>query len=159
MQHINFWSKRILNERQQVICIKMQIRAHRRLNMAFCCIPGVVRKGMENGSCVPCKAKNRHQRWHHSIGNILFNQHIFSSYIISIIPKYVDRCTIKILFGGGGGRDDDTICTSSSLRTTFAPKPLLLLSLPRPSPLSTNKNFGRRLDIAWTLFCIKFCSY
>ena len=32
---------------------------------------------------------------------IPFNQHIFSSYITSIIPKYVDRCTIKILWGQG----------------------------------------------------------
>ena len=34
---------------------------------------------------------------YHCIDRILFNQHIFSSYIKSIIPKYVDRCTIKIL--------------------------------------------------------------
>ena len=33
----------------------------------------------------------------HSIDRILFNQHIFSSYITSIIAKYVDRCTMKIL--------------------------------------------------------------
>ena len=52
---------------------------------------------METETCVPCKAKHRHQRWHHSFDRILFNQHIFSSYITSIIPKYVDRCTIKIL--------------------------------------------------------------
>ena len=39
------------------------------------------------------------------------------------------------------------------------PKPLLLLPTPHPSPLPPNKNFGSRLDFAWTLFSINFCSY
>ena len=39
------------------------------------------------------------------------------------------------------------------------PKPLLLLPPPQPSPRPPNKNFGRRLDFAWTLFCVNFCSY
>ena len=122
----------------------LKCRVHRWLNMAFCCVSGVVRKGMGIGTCGPCKPKNRHQRWHHSIDRIPFNQHIFSSYITSIIPKYVDRCTIKILWGAG-------------VMTQFVPlsfhKQLL------PLPLSPNKNFGRRLDFAWTLFCMNFCSY
>ena len=125
----------------------------------FCCIPGVMHKGMGNGTCVPCKAKNRHQRWHHSIDRISFNHHIFLSCITSIIPKYVDRCTIKTLWRAG-------------LMTRYVPLSFYeqLLPLPKypslftvtPTPSITpspNKNFGRRLDFAWTLFCIKFCSY
>ena len=37
------------------------------------------------------------------------------------------------------------------------PKPLLLLPKPHPSPLPPNKNFGHRLDFAWTLF-FKVCT-
>ena len=112
---------------------------------------------MGNRTCVPCKANNRHQRWHHSVDRIPFNQHMFSSYVTSIIPKYVDRCTIKILWGAG-------VMTSSVPLFFYEqllplPKPLLLLPLPHPSPLPPNKNFGRRLDFARTLFCINFCSY
>ena len=50
-------------------------------------------KGWETG-LVPLAKLNIDIR-HHCIARILFNQHIFSSYITSIIPKYVDRCTIK----------------------------------------------------------------
>ena len=111
----------------------LKCRAHR---WRFCCIPGAVRKGMGNWTCVPCKAKNRHQKWHHSIDRILFNQHIFSSFITSIIPKYVDT---KILWGG---KSDDTICTVSFHKQLLPlPKPLLLLPLPHPSPLPPIKIF------------------
>ena len=53
-------------------------------------------KGWETG-LVPLAKLNIDIK-HHCIDRIPFNQHIFSSYILtSIIPKYVDRCTIKIL--------------------------------------------------------------
>ena len=62
--------------------------------------------------------------------------------------------------GGGGGRDDNTICTPFFLQTTFAFTQASFTVTPtRSITPSPNKNFGRRQDFAWTLFCIKFCSY
>ena len=113
---------------------------------------------MGNGTCAPFKAKNRHQRWHHSFDRILFNQHIFSSYITSIMPKYVDKCTINILRGKRAGVMTPSVPLSFYEQHSPLPKPLLLLPPPHPSRLSPNKNFGHRLNLAWTLFCINFCS-
>ena len=63
---------------------------------------------------------------------IPFNQHIFSSYIASIIPKYVDRCTIKILWRAGVMTS--TVPLSFYEQLLPLPKPYLLLPLPRSSP-------------------------
>ena len=134
-------------------------------------------KGWETGLLSLAKAKNRHQRWHHSIDRIPFNQHIFSSYITSIILKYVDRCTVNILWGDAVctpffQRTTFAFCTPFFLRTTFAfCTPFFLrttfaftqvsftVTPPHPSPLPRKTKFGRRLDFVWTLFCISFCSY
>ena len=46
------------------------------------------------------------------------------------------------------------------LRTTFAFTQASFTVTPAPSITSSpNKKFGRRLDFAWTLFCIDFRSY
>ena len=59
----------------------------------------------------------------------------------------------------GDGRGDDTICTPFFLQTTFAFTQASFTVTPAPSITPPNRNFGRRLDFAWTLFCINFCSY
>ena len=62
--------------------------------------------------------------------------------------------------GGGGGGGAGAITPSVPLsfykQLLPLPKPLSLLPPPHPSPRPPNKNFGRRQDFAWTLFCISF---
>ena len=86
-------------------------------------------------------------------------QYLLSVSVASAESKLQVVGMMQILIGrenGGGGAWAMTpfIPLSSNEQLLPLSKPLLLLPPPHPSPRPSNKNFGRRLGFAWTLFCI-----
>ena len=71
----------------------------------------------------------------------------------------VGMMQIPIVWQNGAGGMTPSVPLSFYKQFLPLPKSRLLLPSPHPSPCPLNKNFGRRLDFAWTSFCINFCSY